>query len=310
MDNDSPLVSIVISAYNYGHYLDEAIQSVLGQDYPNVELIVFDDSSTDNTREVLEKYTGRFHWETHPNMGQASTLNKGWQMSGGEILAYLSADDVLEPNAASTSVEYLMANPDIVLTYCDYNLIDPNSTVIRKVSVPEFDYREMVVRLVCPPGPGAFFLRGAFESAGLWNSELRLSPDYDYWLRLGLQGKFLRIPEVLASFRVHGSSQSFTGADERKSEEYVKVIFNYYRAQQVPANILAARDEAMSNAYIFASRSHLRSKRYLKGLVRLWQGLSLYPRNLRPRTFKIIAHGLFNHIRYRGVQRGIGGADR
>lgn len=149
-----PLVSVVIPAYNLAGYLREAIESVLDQNYPNVELIVLDDGSTDHTREVLEKYTGRFHWETHPNMGQAATLNKGWRMSKGEILAYLSADDVLLPHAVATSVEYLLAKPDLVLTYCDFDLIDPSSKFIRRVTLSDFDYRKMVLRTIRPPGPG------------------------------------------------------------------------------------------------------------------------------------------------------------
>ena len=303
MNNNTLLVSVVIPAYNHAGYLDEAIESVLGQDYLNLELIVLDDGSTDNTREVLEKYGNQFHWETHENIGQAETLNKGWRMSKGKILAYLSPDYVLALNAVSTSVEHLMANPDAVMTYCDYYLIDENSKIIRRVSAPDFDYQEMVVKFINPPGPGAFFRRSGFAAAGLWNSSFKLSPDYDYWLRLGLQGRLLRIPEVLASFRVHEESQSFAIADKEKSEEYVRVISNYYETQPVSPGVLAAKDEALSNAYIFTARSHIRSKRYLLGLKRLYKGLSLYPKNLTIRTARIIAHGLLNHVRHGIMQR-------
>lgn len=72
---DNPLVSIVVPAYNYAHYLSEAIDSVLNQDYPNVELLVLDDGSTDHTRDVLEGYGDRFYWETHENIGEVNTLN-------------------------------------------------------------------------------------------------------------------------------------------------------------------------------------------------------------------------------------------
>ena len=95
MTSLSPLVSIVIPAYNHDRYLGEAIDSILGQDYPNVELIVLDDGSTDGTRQILESYHSRFYWESHKNMGQANTLNKGWRMSKDDLLGYLSADDVL-----------------------------------------------------------------------------------------------------------------------------------------------------------------------------------------------------------------------
>lgn len=298
MNGELPLVSIVIPAYNYAGYLDEAIKSVLDQDYPNVELIVLDDGSTDNTREVLKKYEDRFYWETQENMGQADTLNKGWRMSKGEILSRLSADDVLLPGSIGTSVRYFLENPGAVLTYCDYDLIDSNSRKIRRVEAPEFDYREMVVKFTCPPGPGAFFLRDAFEAAGPWKSWCRLALDYEFWLRLGLLGKCLRIPEVLAAFRVHEVSMTFAETDELGSEEYVKIISEYFESQPVPDGVLAARNEALSNAYILAARSHLRSKRYRKGLARLLKGLYLYPGNLSIRTFRIVGHGLFNHLRY------------
>jgi len=87
MNDASPLVSIITPAYNQASYLDETIQGVLGQDYLRLEYIVLDDSSTDNTREVLEKYAGRIVWETHLNMGEARTVNKGWSMAQGEIMA-------------------------------------------------------------------------------------------------------------------------------------------------------------------------------------------------------------------------------
>lgn len=290
----------MIPAYNYAHYLDEAIKSVLSQSYPNVELIVLDDGSTDGTREVLEKYTGQFHWETQENMGQSETLNKGWRISRGEILAYLSADDVLLPDAVEISVAQLAANPDVVLTYCDYELIGMNSAVIRRVNAPDFDYREMVVKFVCPPGPGAFLRRTAFEAAGFWDASLRQIPDYDYWLRLGLQGRFLRINTVLAQFRVHGSSQSFAKADERKSTEYVRVVERYFRSRNVPGDVLESKAEALSNAHIVAAHSHFRSGRYLKGLSQFRQSVALYPRNLfSTRTFKFLGHGLFNRLRYK-----------
>ena len=80
-----PKVSIVVPAYNHARYLPEAIDSILGQTYPSVELIVLDDGSTDDTINVLNKYGDQIVWESHQNMGQARTLNKGWAISTGEI---------------------------------------------------------------------------------------------------------------------------------------------------------------------------------------------------------------------------------
>jgi glycosyltransferase involved in cell wall biosynthesis len=91
--NNTPLVSIVVPAYNHADYLKECIESILAQDYPRVELIVLNDGSTDMTPAILLAYGDRFRWENQANMGQSATLNKGWAMASGDILAYLSADD-------------------------------------------------------------------------------------------------------------------------------------------------------------------------------------------------------------------------
>src|SRR5207247_391526 len=97
--NTYPLVSIVTPAYNQAEYLAETIESVLAQDYPNLEYIVLDDGSTDHTREVLKKYDGKLRWESHKNMGQARTLNEGWRKANGVYIGYLSSDDILYPGA-------------------------------------------------------------------------------------------------------------------------------------------------------------------------------------------------------------------
>ena len=167
-EGNLPLVSIVIPVYNGEKYIKEAIDSVLQQDYPNIELLVMDDGSEDNTLEIIKQYTESIYWETHANMGQANTQNKGWQLARGEVLAYLSADDAFLPNAVSTSVKYLLANKDVVLTYCDYYLMDTHSEIIRGVYAPEYDYIDMVVKIICAPGPGAFFRREGFEKTGLF----------------------------------------------------------------------------------------------------------------------------------------------
>ncbi len=298
--NVSPLVSIVIPCYNQAEYLKQAIESVLSQDYSRIELIVLDDGSTDDTRAVLAAYTGRFHYETHENMGQARTLNKGWTMSKGEVLSYLAADDFLLPGAVGTSVEKLFANPGIVLTYCDFNVVDPKSHVLRQVRTPEFSYRDLAVEIVCQPGPGVFFRRDAFERAGFWDGLLRQIPDYEYWLRLGLEGAFIRIPKTLAAYRMHDRSQSFAPISAVGAEEIVNVISAHFRGGRIPPEVARAEPEAMSNAHIVAARLHLRSSRYLAALKHMKQAFALHPwRYLRVRTWQLLANGLLNRIAYK-----------
>ena len=290
-----PLVSIVIPSYNHERYLAAAIDSVLAQDYPRIELIVIDDGSTDGSPEVLKRYGTRFHWEVQPNQGQVATQNRGWLMSRGEILAYLSADDVLLPQAVSRSVSCLQANPGIVLAYCDFNLIDPNSRFIRRIRTPDFSYRDMLVKVICPPGPGAFFRRSAFDATGLWDNSLRTMLDYDYWLRLGLQGPFVRIPEVLALYRVHGGQETFSAMNERMSAEPVRIISRLLENPALPPDLLEFKSKALSNAHLHSAQLHFRGRRYRLGMRSLQQAFSLCPGNfLTWKTARMSANVVFN----------------
>jgi glycosyltransferase involved in cell wall biosynthesis len=294
---DRPLVSVVIPAYNHAAYLDESIHSVLAQDYSPVELIVLDDGSTDETRDVLQKYGQQFTWESHANLGQAATLNKGFRMAKGDILSYLAADDRLEPHAVRRSVDMLEEHPEVVMTYCDFTLLDPESRVVRRVMAPEFNYRQMVLELVCAPGPGVFWRRTASDAVGGWNPAFRMGPDYDFWLRLGLVGPLRRIPESLAFLRVHPGSQSFQVFDIDRSEEPVRIIEGYFRTQRVPGPLQAKRNQAVSFAHLLAARSHLRAGRYRRTWASLRQSAALYPSNVRTlRAGRLLLNALFNRF--------------
>jgi glycosyltransferase involved in cell wall biosynthesis len=293
----APLVSIVVPSYNHARYLREAIDSILAQDYPRVELIVIDDGSTDGSPDILREYGERFHWELQPNQGQVATLNRGWLMSTGDILAYLSADDALLPGAVSAAVRALHDNPDAVLAYCDFNLIDPNSAVVRRVRAPDFDYREMLTHMTCPPGPGAFFRRSAFNKAGTWHTGFRQMLDYEYWLRLGLHGRFVRIPKVFASYRVHPGSQSFAATAQIRPEEPVRIIEQYFDSPLVPVELKDARTQAISTAWLHSAHLHFRIGNYRQGLAAVRRGTALHPRNLLSvKPFRVAFNILFNRV--------------
>ncbi len=296
----SGTVSIVIPAYNHGNYLDEAIRSVLSQDYPDVELIVLDDGSTDTTREVLRKNGTDFRWETQENMGQARTLEKGWRMARGQILGYLSADDVLLPSAVRESVAALDAHQEAVATYCDFRLIDPESRVIRTVKTPDYSYRDMLVTVACPPGPGAFFRRSGYELAGPWNPLYRQMPDYDFWLRLGLYGNFIRIPHVLAGFRAHEASQTISQATEERAEEPILILRQILGRKELPSDIRAISSVALANAHLVSAQLHARAGRLRLGGRRLRGALRLSPAAvLSSSVLRMVVNALFNRLGHR-----------
>ncbi len=290
----SPLVSVVVPSYNHGRYVQAAVRSVLDQSYAQVELIVIDDGSTDDSLDILGRLEGGFHLESQKNAGQSATLNKGWAMARGEILSYLSADDLLMPYAIATAVEYLQRSPETVMVYGDFDLIDERSRVLRRVHAPDFDYFDMVVRATCPVGPGVFFRRGAHEAAGGWNPEFRQWPDYDYWLRLGLRGSFQRIPRALAAFRVHDQSQTLSRVSFERAEEPTRVVRGYFASNaNIPAHILRAKKTALSHAAVTSAQLHFRAGRIGAAATHLWTAAKLDPGILAsPRALYVCAHGL------------------
>ena len=296
MPIEYPLVSIVVPAYNGAHYLREAVDSILQQDYPCVELLVLDDGSSDDTRLILKQYGEAFHWESHPNMGQSATLNKGWHLAQGEILAYLSVDDLLRPYAVSQAVAALMDNPQVPVVYGDYDLIDDSGNTLRRVRAPDFDYSRLIAEHEVQPGPGAFFRRAAFEFSQGWDPSLRQTPDYDFWLKVGLLGRFMRVAEAWASFRVHSESQSYTEASPEKADEYIRVIETFYTRPDLPADIIALKPRALATSHAVCARAHIRAGRYRHALSHLARAFATDWRGLfRSRVWKMVLSG----VRYR-----------
>ena len=295
-----PVVSVVIPAYNHANYLLQAIRSILAQDYPHVELIVIDDGSTDETASVLAEFGGRFAWISQSNMGQSKTLTRGWGMAKGDILGYLSADDVLEPGAVSASVAALMATPGAVATYCDFNLLDPHSRLVRRVTLQKFRYDEMLAQVSCPVGPGAFFLRSAYLQSGPWNPCYQQMPDYDFWLRLGLRGTFVHLPQVLAGFRVHEGSQTYSITTPERAAEPVLIVtgvLNEGAAKNLDSGL---KEYALTNANLVSAQLHLRAGRFYSAFRCVREALRHSARTvLTGRTLRLLLNAAFNRTAHR-----------
>ena len=293
----TPIVTIAIPAYNHGRYLPEAIETVLGQDYPAIEIIVVDDGSTDDTAEVLKRYAGRIEAVSQTNAGQSAAINRAWRQARGELVAYLSADDRLKPRAVSTAVGAFTADPELVMVYGDFDLIDPSSAHIRRVRAPEFDYQAMVTDLVCAPGPGAFLRRTAVDRAGEWNTGFRQAPDFDYWLRFGMTGRCRRLPVALADLRVHPGSASFAPTDVPRAEEPIRIMTEFFARQDLTPALRSLQDASLSSANLLAARSHIRSGRYRAGARHLRVAASLSPRKLLTlRAARLLANACVNRF--------------
>ena len=201
-----PLVSVVTPSLNQGQYIEEAIQSVLAQDYPRVEHIVVDGGSSDETLEILRRFP-HLRWLSEPDDGQASAINKGFRMASGEIFAWLNADDYYLSGAVTAAVEMIRVT-GCGLVHGGWRQVDEDGTVIRDVAPLEFDYRRQLedVNAVCQPG--SFFTRDAYWAVGGVDETYQYAMDYELWLKLGARFPVRHVDRIQAAYRYHTSSKS------------------------------------------------------------------------------------------------------
>lgn len=295
-------VSLVTPVYNQAEYLGAAIESVLAQDHPNLEYIVVDDGSTDDSLAVARRYEaahpGRLRVVHQANAGQAAALNRGWAASSGAWLGYLSSDDALMPSCVGRLLAALAEAPKAVVLYPDFELMDAAGGRLREVQTEPFSLRRLQVDLVCQPGPGALFRRDVFERLGGWRADLRQVPDYEFWLRASTLGAFHRVAQCLARYRIHEQSASFRVMAPERAEEIVRVIDMHPSTLALPASDAAV---ARARAWVFAAKNHAQSGRLGATLVSLRHVLRLRPAEVvQGSLWRAVLGGALRRLRYAG----------
>ena len=203
---ERPLVSIVTPSLNQGVYIEDAIRSVLEQDYPHVEHIVADGGSTDGTLAVLHRYS-HLIWVSEPDRGQADAVNKGFAMASGDIFGWLNADDLYLPGAVSAAVEALQES-GCALVHGGWRQIDEEGRTIKDVEPVPFEYQRQLEVANRVAQPGGFFTRHAFEAVGGLDVSYRYAMDYELWLKIGARFDVCHVDRVLGAFRYHPHSKT------------------------------------------------------------------------------------------------------
>ncbi len=223
---ENPLVSVVTPTYNMASFLEETIQSVLSQDYPNIEYIVIDGGSTDGSVDILRKYEGRLRWHSAPDRGQTDAINKGFLESHGQIFAFLCADDTYLPGAVSTAVKHMLANPEHAGIYGEGYLTAQDGHIICPYPTKPFDAELLKTQcFICQPA--AFLWREPFAEAGMMDVELQNALDYDLWIRLARRNTLLKVDEYLATSRMHAGAKTL-GQRSAVYKAGIKVIKKHY----------------------------------------------------------------------------------
>lgn len=216
-------VSIVTPSFNQAAYLEATIQSVLSQDYPNLEYIIIDGGSTDGSVEIIKRYQDRLaYWVSEADKGQTDAINKGFSHADGEILAWLNSDDTYEPGAVKKAVAALAENPAASMVYGNANFINTEARVIGRFPAAQTGYRRLRQGYVHIPQQAAFFRAKYWQQVAPLDDSFFFAMDYDLWVRLSALAPLVYVPDTWANFRMHGDAKSIA-ADDRCWPEMLRV---------------------------------------------------------------------------------------
>jgi len=248
---DSSLVSVIIPNYNHARYLGDAIQSVLDQLYRHVEIIVVDDGSSDNSREVVDNFGSRIKSIWQRNQGLSAARNAGIQASNGDFIGVLDADDLYDPNYLSTLVPMLEADPGAYGIYCGYRFVDHQNRSLPQIEARDIPDGKLYDALL----DGNFLVpesvlvrRQCYEKTNLFDDSLTACEDWDMWLRLSKKYRFIGTDQILTRHRVLPGSMS---SDPKKMfNNRLAVLNKHFGERETNGGMSSAQQRAYGRAYL------------------------------------------------------------
>jgi len=208
---NNPLVSVIIPNYNYGHFLAQTVDSVLAQTYENVEIIVVDDGSTDDSARVLDGYGEKIRWYRQANKGVSEARNRGIAESKGEILAFLDSDDVWLSQKIEKQVEVFQADANVGLVHCCYVDFGNDGRLLEEhleglagsVAEEMIRYQRAVI---IGGGSAVAVRRSVYEAVGGFDQTVAPAEDWEFYFRAARRYKVGFVPEILMKYRQHGGN--------------------------------------------------------------------------------------------------------
>ncbi len=223
----TPRISIITPSFNSGKYIEDAILSILGQQYENYEHIVVDGGSTDNTIEILKRYK-HVKWISEPDNGQSEALNKGFKMATGEIIGWLNADEFYMPDAFSDISAMFETNESIDVLYGDVIFVDAQGTLLRYRCSHGFSFATLLYYGPFLSNCSLFFRRSVLERGCTLRTDFRYVMDHEFFVHLATIGlRFRYSPKPYGVFRWTGANISLSYDDPRRTSESVEIRKEY-----------------------------------------------------------------------------------
>lgn len=214
-------VSIITPTYNSEKYLEETILSVVNQTYNNIQYIIIDGGSTDNTLNIIEKYKDKIDiFISERDNGMYDAINKGLKMATGQLVAYINSDDLYnDENVLSNIVDFFEENKDIDWAYSDFYSINEKNEIISKHKVPKVNYKEFIASdWSYIPQPTSIWRRKIIDEGVRFDCKYRMASDYKFFLTLVRDYNVKKTTFNIAKFRIHEESLSSKQRDLNNKE--------------------------------------------------------------------------------------------
>ncbi len=206
-----PKISIITVSFNQGRFIEDNVLSVINQDYPNVEHIIIDAGSNDETLDILKKYDEFLIWTSEPDKGQSDGLNKGFKKGSGEIIGWINSDDRLAPGALHKVAHFFQNNPEELAVVGNQAILDEGGNIERIIKSRPYSFEYLVNKATGITQNSTFFKRKVFDEIGYLDEKLQYVMDRDLFIRIAKIRRIPYINETLAEFRLQKESKTNQG---------------------------------------------------------------------------------------------------
>ena len=273
-------VSVVITSYNYGRFISDAIRSVLDQTQPAAEIIVVDDGSTDETANVVGAFGDAVKYIHQENDGVCAARNRGVAESTGELIAFLDADDIWEPTKLERQALKFSSDDRIGLVHCGVREFDGESGETLRLQIEGCE-GQVAGKLLLWESPSVnvsgsvvIVSRDAFDAVGGFDAQMKVGEDWDFCYRVARRFKVSFVPEPLVNYRIHGA------AAHRNVSEMERGMSHFYKKAFADPTVAHLRRRAYGNFHKVMAGSYFHSGEYRKFISHSIKSIWMRPWNL------------------------------